>query len=232
MAPLLHFSFIGENFTVSSPEGVEYTLSDAQWRRDYKQAILDSVRISRPAYLSVGNEVNRWYEKYGMDGDNGFRHWISLYEEIYNEVKALSPKTKVFCTFSREIVMENREADFSIIGEFNATKIDILVLTSYPYCLSGVNRPEDLPFDYYIEVADILTGKPVGFSEIAWTSLNVFGGEEGQADFIMKLPELLDGFDIEFIMWPWLCDLSEIDSTGLITRDGIEKLGYYAWADL
>ncbi|MCW4011855.1 MAG: hypothetical protein NWF07_02565, partial [Candidatus Bathyarchaeota archaeon] len=39
MAPLLHFSFIDENFTVSSPEGTEYTLSSLEWREEYKQAV-------------------------------------------------------------------------------------------------------------------------------------------------------------------------------------------------
>lgn len=232
MAPLLHFSFIGEGFTVSSPEGTEYILSSPEWREEYKQAVIDSVRVCKPAYLSVGNEINRWYEVHGMDGDNGFSQWISLYEEIYDEVKTLSPETKVFCTFSREIVMENRDPDLSIIEEFDPDKIDILVLTSYPYCLTGVNSPEDLPTDYYTSISEYLPGKPLGFSEIAWTSMEAFGGEQGQADFINRLPELTTGVDVEFIMWVWLSDLTETDTTGLIKRDGTEKLGYEAWAGL
>ncbi|MCW4012177.1 MAG: hypothetical protein NWF07_04200, partial [Candidatus Bathyarchaeota archaeon] len=199
---------------------------------EYKQAVIDSVRVCRPVYLSVGNEVNRWYEHHGMEGDNGFRNWITLYEEIYDEVKLISPETKVFCTFSREIVNENREADLSILQEFNPDKIDILVLTSYPYCLPGVNRPEDLPADYYTRITDYLPGKPLGYSEIAWTSMEYFGGEQGQADFINRLPELSTGIDLEFVMWPWLSDLTEEDTTGLIKRDGTEKLGYFAWCGL
>jgi Tol biopolymer transport system component len=229
MAPLLHFSFIGENLTLSMPENTDYTLSDTKWRQEYKQAVLDSVRICRPIYLSLGNEVNRWYEKYGMEGANGFHHWISIYEEIYEEVKKLSPETIIFCTFSREIVMENKEADLSILSEFNSNKIDLLVFTSYPYCLPGVNNPEDIPINYYSKIADLLPGKPVGFSEISWTTLDFFGGEQGQADFIDRLSALTANINVEFIMWPWLCDLSESDETGLIRRDGSTKLGYDAW---
>ena len=91
-------------------------MSDEEWRLQYKRAVIESVEAAKPAYLSVGNEVNRWYEKYGYEEDNGFKHWVSLYEEIYNEVKTLSPETKVFCTFSREIVSENREADMNVLG--------------------------------------------------------------------------------------------------------------------
>ncbi len=232
MAPLLHFSFIGDNWTVASPEGTSYTLSSSEWRTEYKQAVIDSVKACRPVYLSVGNEVNRWYEVHGLEGDNGFRQWISLYEEIYDEVKTASPETKVFCTFSREIVNENRESDLTIIELFNLEKIDILALTSYPYCLPRVNQPKDIHLDYYTSVTEYLPDKPLGFTEIAGTSMEPFGGEQGQADFINMLNELTEDVEVEFIMWPWLSDLSDLDETGLISREGIMKKGYYAWVGL
>ena len=233
MAPLLHFSFMGEGLTLASPLGTGYSLSNPEWRLQYKRAVIESVEAIKPVYLSVGNEVNRWYEKYGLDGDNGFQHWVSLYEEIYHEVKELSPETKVFCTFSREIVSEYREADMSVLDYFDPDTLDVLILTSYPHSLQGVNRPSDLPSDYYFEVAGMLPGKPLGFSEIAWPSMTEFGGEQAQADFIERLGGgLTEGLDVEFIMWPWLSDLGEGDYTGLIQRDGSEKQGYQAWIEL
>jgi len=233
MAPLLHFSFMGEGLTLSSPPGTGYSLNNQEWRLQYKRAVIESVEATKPAYLSVGNEVNRWYEKYGMDGDNGFRHWITLYEEIYDEVKTLSPETKVFCTFSREIVSENREADMSVLTYFDPDKLDVLVFTSYPHSLPGVNRPSDIPADYYSGVADLMPGKPVGFSEITWPSVTDFGGEQTQANFITLLDtEYTIGFDVEFIMWPWLSDLVDTDTVGLIQRDGTPKQGYAAWVEL
>lgn len=233
MAPLLHFSFMGEGLTLASPPGTSYSLSDLEWRLQYKRAIIESVEVANPAYLSLGNEVNRWFEKYGWEGDNGFQHWVSLYEEIYREVKELSPDTKVFCTFSREIVSENREADMSVLEYFDPDTLDLLVLTSYPHSLVGVNRPSDLPADYYSEVADMLPDKPLGFSEIMWPSMTEFGGEQAQADFIEMLGgSLTEGVDVEFIMWPWLSDLGEGDYTGLFQRDGTQKLGYQAWVEL
>ncbi len=233
MAPLLHFSFMGEGLTLASPPGTGYSLNDQEWRLGYKRAVIESVEAVKPAYLSVGNEVNRWYEKYGYDGDNGFRHWVSLYEEIYDEVKELSPETKVFCTFSREIVSENREADMSVLDYFDPDKLDVLVFTSYPHSLAGVNRPSDILLDYYSEAAERMPGKPVGFSEISWPSMTQFGGEQAQSDFIYLLDgELTEGLDVEFIMWPWLSDLSEADTTGLIQRDSTQKQGYSAWVDI
>ena len=121
----------------------------------------------------------------------------------------------------------------SVLDYFDPDKLDVLVFTSYPHSLASVNRPSDIPLDYYSVAADRMPGKPVGFSEIAWPSMSQFGGEQAQADFIYLLDgDQTEGLDLEFIMWPWLCDLSEADTTGLIQRDGTLKLGYAAWVDI
>lgn len=144
--------------------------------------MLDVVRASRPYYLSVGNEVNRWYEKYGVNSSspNGFQYYVSLYEEIYDEVKDLSPNTIVFCTFSREIVAENREADLEVLNMFDPNKIDKLVFTSYPFAVEGIIAPEDVPDDYYKIASDYMSEKPFGFSELGWPSIEAFGGRRGK----------------------------------------------------
>ncbi len=235
MYPLLHFSFIAEGMTVSSPPDTSYTLSSENWRLMYKRAVIESVEACRPAYLSVGNEVNRWYEAHGIGGDNGFDHWVSLYEEIYQEVKELSPETKVFCTFSREIVSELREADMTVLDLFDPDTLDIFVLTSYPHSVSSVNTPSQVPSSYYSSVAEMMPGKPFGFSEVAWPSTSDFGGEQGQVDFIERVTSELtvdQGINLEFVMWTWLHDQGSADDAGLIEHDGTEKLGLDAWASL
>ncbi|MBE0480535.1 MAG: PD40 domain-containing protein [Dehalococcoidia bacterium] len=238
MFPLIHLSFMGPDMTLASPPGIsEPALNNPEWRQSYKQAALDTVRASRPLYLSLGNEVNRWYEKYGAaDGDaNGFQHYVSLYEEIYGEVKELSPKTQVFCTFAREVVSENREADMNILQMFNPDKLDILVLTSYPHAVQGINRPSDIPDDYYSRLKKYMPGKPVGFSEAAWPSLEAFGGEQGQARFLGDLCGRLTqegDLELRLLGWPWLHDLDDNDYIGLIRRDRTPKLAYTVWKSI
>ena len=64
MFPLVHLSFIGPGVAFVRPPDMENTnLSYPKWRDTYKQAALDVIEASRPPYLSLGNEVNRWYEK-------------------------------------------------------------------------------------------------------------------------------------------------------------------------
>ncbi|MEM2050235.1 MAG: hypothetical protein QW542_01260 [Thermoproteota archaeon] len=238
MFPLIHVSFIGPNVTLVTPPGMRNaSLSNPVWREAYKQAVIDVVKSSRPLYLSIGNEVNRWYEKYGMEGNNpnGFQHFVSLYEEIYDAVKKLSPETKVFCTFAREIISENREADLTVLSMFKPEKMDLIMFTSYPYAVRGINRPSNIPDNYYVEALSHLPGKPFGFSELGWPSIDVFGGEQAQADFLTQVVGRLtreQGINLHMLGWAWLHDLDEKDSIGLVKRNGEEKLAYDVWKNI
>ncbi|MGB9856268.1 MAG: hypothetical protein ACPLKS_06970 [Caldisericum exile] len=237
MFPIIHLSFIGSGVTLVTPPGMENaTLSDPAWRTGYKQAALDVVKAIRPRYLSLGNEVNRWYEKYGKDGPNGFTNYVSLYEETYDAVKKLSPETKVFCVFAREIISEteHREANLTVLSLFNPDKMDLLVFTSYPYAI-GKTNPSMIPNDYYSKASDYMPGKPFGFSEIAWPSFDAFGGEQAQADFIVQAANRLTrdrGINLYLFGWFLLHDISETNPVGLIKIDGTEKLGYAAWKNI
>jgi hypothetical protein len=238
MFPLFHLSFIGAGMTLQSPPGVQNaTLANQDWRNAYKQAALDIVRLCRPRYLSLGNEVNRWYEQYGArDGDpNGFQNYVSLYNETYDAVKELSPQILVFCTFAREMVSQNREADLSVIDMFDAGKMDLLVFTSYPFSVASINRPEDIPDDYYTRALSYMPGKPFGFSELGWSALDAFGGEQSQADFIVQAAGRLTldrGINLKLFGWPWLSALNENDTVALIKRDGSPRLAYKTWQEL
>lgn len=238
MFPLVHLSFIGQGMSLSAPADMSgATLENEKWRHVYKQAAIDVVRAAKPLYLSLGNEVNRWYEKYGAaNGDpNGFQHYVSLYEETYELVKKLSPQTQVFCTFAREIVSENRQADMDVLSMFDSGKMDLLVLTSYPHAVQGINRPGDIPDDYYTAVQSYMPGKPFGFSEVAWPSLEPFGGEEGQADFLRQLTGRLtktQGLQLHLMGWTWSRDLDGNDTIGLLKQDGTPKQGYSVWRSI
>lgn len=235
MFPLVQMSFIGRDMQLTAPEIIkDPTLSHPVWREAYKKAAVNVVRAVHPLYLSLGNEVNRWYERHGNEENdpNAFRHYVSLYNEIYDAVKAISPETRVFCTFCREIVGENHEADLDVFRLFDADKLDVILMTSYPHSLADINRPEDIPDDYYTQVSHQFPGKPFGFTEVAWPSLEFFGGEAAQADFLEDITGRLtigQGANLFMVGWPWLTDLNDQDTTGLIRRDGVPKEAFSVW---
>ncbi len=242
MFPILHFSFIDRNsskdLVLKTPEYLpDATLSDEEWQTLYVESVIDCVRVCKPAFVSTGNEVNRWFEAYGAEPDdpNGFQHFVSLHEKIYDAVKAVSPETKVFCVFSREIVEQYREADMSVLLMFDSSKLDMLMLTSYPYAVSSVNRPSDIPVDYYAEASSYLPGLDFGFSELGWSSLEVFGGEVAQADFLVNASSVLtvdQGLDLKMFGYCWLHDLDGNDTVGLISYEGVNRQAYEVWKQL
>ena len=242
MFPIIHFSFMDKDesgqLILQAPENMKNaTLSSPEWRKLYIKSVIEVLIVSKPLYLSTGNEVNRWYEQYGTDEDNpnGFQHFVSLHEEIYDLVKKISPETKVFCVFSREIVDENREADLEVLNLFNPDKLDVLVFTSYPFAVQGILMPSDIPDDYYLAALQYMPSKPFGFSELGWPSLEAFGGEKGQADFLLNVSTRLtiqQGIDLHLFGYAWLHDLDENDSIGLIRRNGTEKLAYQVWKEI
>ena len=238
MFPVVQMSFIGRDMELVSPTGInEPSLSHPVWREAYKKAVLNVVRAVHPLYLSLGNEVNRWYETYGNEEDdpNAFRHYVSLYNEIYDEVKAESPETRVFCTFAREMVNENRTADLDVFRLFDPDKLDAILLTSYPHSLPDINRPADIPDDYYTQVSRLFPGKRFGFTEAGWPSLDAFGGEPAQAGFLEDITGRLtidQGIDLFMVGWPWLTDLNERDTMGLIRRDGTTKDAFTVWREI
>ena len=237
MFPLIHLNFYreeGEQLVLDSPANISSpSLNNTAWRNVYKKAVLDVLNTERPRYISIGNEVNRWFEEYGtIDSDNGFHLYVSLYEEIYRELKEISPETQVFCTFSREMVSQNREADLSVLELFNSSMMDLLMFTTYPYTLPSVSEPADLPDNYYLKAFDHIDGMRVGFSEIGWPSDPFFGGEQGQVDLIENISWRLTrdrGMDLHMLGWSWLTDLPGGDQTGLRYRNGTDKLSLDAW---
>ena len=246
MFPIINMSFIDKDpatgkLILKVPKGKSYTnLSDPSFRNAYKQGALDAIRVSKPLYFSVGNEVNRWYEQYGANtGDpNGFEHFVSLYEETYDAIKKLSPETKVFCIFAREIVDENREADLSVLKMFNPDKLDILAFTSYPFAPQSINKVSDIPDDYYSRALNYLGvgDKPFGLTELTWSTMDFFGGEASQAKFLADAAGRLttgQGMNLHLFGWWSLYDPEgDPHGTGLITRDGREKPAYEVWKNL
>jgi len=244
MFPIINLSFIDKDpasgrLVLKVPPGWEYSgLSDPAFREAYKEGALEAVRAVRPLYISLGNEVNRWYEQYGIEGPNGFRQFVSLYEEIYDAVRELSPQTRVFCIFAREIVEENREANLEVLSLFDPGKMDLLAFTSYPFAVQGINGPADIPDDYYSRAPGYLGNKsiPFGFTELAWSTLEAFGGETAQAQFLKDARGRLtadQGLDLRLLGWWSLYDLEgDPHKTGLISRDGRERDSYQVWIEL
>ena len=235
MFPLVQVDLFEDDMELMAPPDLAPSnLSDQDWRGSFIDAVLRTVNVSRPRYLSIGVDVNLWYEAFGAApaDENGFQHFVSLYEASYDAVKTISPDTVVFCAFAREVGTEMREADISVLSLFDPSKLDMVVLSSRPYTVPGIGSVGDIPDDYYSCVLDHITGKPFGLVDAAWPSGPAFGGEQEQSSFIRNITGRLttgQGLDLSLLSWPRTTDIDQTDTLGLICTNGTEKASYHDW---
>jgi len=206
----------------------------------YTDALVALAREIEPPYLGVGNEVNRLWEQ----DPAGYEAWRVALPAIADAVRAASPSTQVFATFQYEFLRgagalsgESRTPEWALLDGVREA-LDLVAFTTYPFF--DFATPEEIPSDYYREGAE-RAGLPVAFSEVGWPSAPLavaprssFGGTEAeQAGFIARLPELLDGVDLVFVMWVWAYDSPAtgplFESLGLSQNDGTPKPALEGW---
>jgi hypothetical protein len=167
----------------------------------------------RPDYFSIGNEINSVFE---VRGEKVFDDFALLEKKIYRAVKEASPATKVLVVLSySQLVDLPGKPRFFLIDKL-ADSYDVLGITSYPW--KKYAGPEKLPADYYLRLQEH-TSKPIGFTEIAWSSDAGQGGsDQEQVDFLVRFLELTRGLKLEFVNWAFLHDLPRSSVTGFIVQ--------------
>lgn len=120
--------------------------------RAYLDAAVAFARDCRPPYLGLGVEVNILAEKSPAD----FERFVRLHDEVYDAVKAVSPKTKVFTVFQLEKMKglggglfggtnDPARAQWRLLSRF--ARLDLAAFTTYPGLV--FKAPGDVPADYY-----------------------------------------------------------------------------------
>jgi len=224
----------GLKMTINAPEGYEKNLSNSEFREAYIKNAKNIAEEFHPEYLSLGNEVNSYYTTYPEDFDN----FVSLYKKAHDEVKKVSPETKVFVIFSQN-QMEETDS-WEIIDKFD-DKLDLLVFTTYPW--KFYETPEEIPDNYYTKL-ESYSSKPVAFTEIGWPSDESVGAsEKEQADYLRRFKEITKNMNVEFVNWLFLHETEisgvtasvsdpAVGTIALKKSDGTEKEVYPVWVEI
>lgn len=206
-------------------------------RDAYKKSVKELAKL-QPAYFCLATEINLL----GLQRMDEYLHFASLYKEAYDEVKRISPKTRVFVSFQHEWIRIldakdplNIKEHSKLIDIFRPA-LDIIGLTTYPS--EYHSSPLEIPTDYYSWIYNhIQRSDRVLFMEVGWPTQGS-GSVLEQIQYISLLPTLLQDVDIEVLAWALLHDvaLSEFDANlntvGLIESNGKFKLGLKAFDDL
>ncbi len=154
------------------PEDWEANFANPDVRNAFKHFTFWIVDEFNPRYLGLASEINTYMDAHPADSEN----YLSLYKEVYEEVKARSPETQVFVTFQWDdlnnmfpSVSEGRPAyqtNWDQVDIFDPY-LDLWVISSYPYFIYQHGR--EIPADYYARLADA-TDKPLAVAEGGFTS--------------------------------------------------------------
>lgn len=213
-------------------------------RAAIRNMTLELLNLFHPTYLSIGVEVNGYLESNPAD----FENLVSLHKELYDEIKAIAPETKVALSLHYETLLRMQpgqaqssgdDARRALIDRFRP-QVDVLALSSLPW--PQFSDPVYIPLDYIRRVEDF-TDLPVILSEIAWTTDPDSDSDElEQRDYLALMARAaLRAPQVELVAWAFLTDppagtvLDEIPSftrIGLYDSSGRPKPALALWQEL
>ena len=204
-----------------------------QNKQQFVSLLSDFAATYKPAYLGIGNEVNRIYDKHPGD----YATFVSWFQAATDAVKQKSPHTKVQYEQLNGLygglfggVNDPNKSHWQLLSDFASA--DLLAFTTYPYLV--YSSPSDIPADYYARLPSH-TAKPVAFTEIGWPSTAETpsrpSSEQTQADFVTTFAKLAAPLPPAFVLWPFLYDqhlAQPFASLNLLGESG-PKQAYEVW---
>ncbi len=219
------------------PEDWTHSFGDSQVRAAFTNFTLRIVREFRPAYLGLASEINTYQDAYPDD----FLNYLSLYDTVYDMVKAEAPETKIFVTFQWE-EMHNLIPELARGGPYEVNweqmeqfepRLDVWAISSYPW---AAGLPGDgIPDDYYAALL-AHTAKPVAVAEGGYNSEMVNGifpgTPQSQIDYLNAIHTQIGGERLAFWVYLIISDLNTESYAAILIQQGQDvdavTLGYFA----
>jgi hypothetical protein len=226
-------------------KGAAPGFDDGRWQAAYRERVRAIVERHRPEYLNLAVEINL-YRHYNPEG---FGEFAAFYRRLRDEVKGLSPETRVFCSYVYSTLRgeypRGAKPQWDLL-DGRELPMDVLGISAYPLFLNDPYDPLKIPADYFEPLTRSET--PVFFAEIGWYSspdVRPASSPGRQAQFVARLPKLLRGVPVEGLCWISLADLQDrpelaalkrqwpqFFSLGLLDAKLVSKPAWSAWQEL
>jgi hypothetical protein len=223
------------------PAGWKANFANQDVRQAFTNFTLWIIDEFQPRYLGLASEVNTYMDAHPDDVPN----YLSLYRQVYDRVKGVSPETQVFVTFQWDDLnnmfapaAEGREAydtNWEQVEAFEP-QLDLWAISSYPYFVfpSG----EGIPSDYYIPLL-ARTSKPLAVAEGGFSSRPIgpiTASPEDQSAYLQAIHDQL-GERLAFWVNLILDDLDMNSIEGAMRDQGrteadVETLSLFAYLGL
>jgi hypothetical protein len=187
------------------PEAWDASFANPDIRTAFTNFTLWIVREFKPRYLGLASEINTYLDAHPDDVEN----YMSLYTEVYDQVKLEASETQIFVTFQWDDLRnmfapaaEGRPAyqtNWGQVEDFEP-RLDLWVISSYPYF---VFEDGAIPEDYYSPLLE-RTGKPIAVAEGGWSSEPIGGPGGSDAGQVAYLEALYSQLGERLAFWIYL----------------------------
>jgi hypothetical protein len=219
--------------------------SDIRVREPIKQMAIQIALDIQPTYLSIGVEMNGYFESEPVDYEN----YVMLHKQTYDAIKSVAPSVQVIGSFN----LESMQGFFGELDEFSdhppqwflidmlEPKLDAVAFSSLPFPL--FIAPVLIPDDYLPRV-ELHTSRDILFTELGWPGdpESAAYTPESQAEYIAVMARQLSGMpQVKLAVWTSFYDPDlgspddlhpDFANLGLIRNDGEEKPGFDVWRQL
>jgi len=219
------------------PSDWEAKFGNPNVRSAFTNYTLWLVREFNPKYLGLASEINTYLGAHPDDADN----FISLYHEVYEQVKSETPDTQIFVTFQWEglnnvlVAASDGRTAFDINWdqvEIFEPNLDVWVISSYPFV--AFQSGADIPLDYYTPLLS-RTSKPLAVAEGGFTSREnppFPGDEQSQIDYLNAIHDQIGGERLAFWVYLLLNDFNYESYSEMMRKEGlgdrdVETLGLF-----
>ncbi|OGO20445.1 MAG: hypothetical protein A2Z15_01745 [Chloroflexi bacterium RBG_16_50_11] len=206
------------------PADWEASFANPQVRTAFTNYTLRIVREFHPTYLGLASEINT----YADTNPDDFPNYLSLYNDVYDMVKAEAPETKIFVTFQWEelnnlipVVAQGEPYDINWeqVEQFEP-KLDLWAISSYPFVIFPSGK--DIPADYYAPLLT-RTSKPLAVAEGGYTSEPVGpfpGTPQDQVDYLSAIHNQIGGDRLAFWIYLILTDFNMESFAEVMNQQG------------
>jgi len=205
------------------PAGWEASFANPKVRAAFSNFTLRIVHEFHPKYLGLASEINTYNDSHPDD----FPNFLSLYNEVYTQVKAEAPETQIFVTFQWEelnnlIPPLAQGAPYAVnwgqVEQFEPN-LDLWALSSYLFVIYSSGA--DIPANYYTPLLT-RTSKPLAVAEGGYSSASVgsfHGDQQSQVDCLNAIHSQI-GSRLSFWIYLLINDFNLASYASLMNQKG------------
>ncbi len=209
------------------PEGWEASFANPDVRQAFTNFTMWIVQEFQPRYLGLASEINTYLDAHPDDVES----YMSLYRDVYDQVKEIAPDTQIFVTFQwadlNNLIPGANEGrqpyqtNWNQIEAFEP-RLDLWVISTYPFVI--FESGDEIPDDYYTSLLDC-TDKPLAVAEGGYSSRMVgpFPGDpQDQVAYLEAIHDQI-GDRLNFWVYLILTDLNMDSISGMAHDQGMPE---------